>query len=215
MLLRSFTPCDEAEFCVLAYTEEEKVTEFLDEIQKRCLDRCRYMLENDIGEIFMISGAEFVTPPMMPPCYFAKYVTPYTKELVDLIHSYGKKAMIHCHGRILDVLPEFKKIGMDMLHPVEAPPNGDCTFTQARAVLGDEVIFVGNIQSGDMMQKDAKEMEAFVKNTLAENKNGRLILSMCSSPLYPKLDERLIENHRVVIESALKYGNYLSKENAQ
>jgi len=198
--------CDECGFCVICYSEEEAVTRFLDEMSRRCLERCRYLLENGIGEVFWIGGSEFVTPPMMSPAHFAKYVTPYTKALVDLIHSYGKKVMIHCHGRVKDVLHELKKIGADMLHPIEAPPMGDCTLSEAREVLGDDVIFVGNLQVGDLSSLSAEEITEKVKSALAQEKDHPFILAMTASPIHKQIDERIEENYRAIIESALKYG---------
>ena len=67
------------------------------------------------------------------------------------------------------VLEEFKEIGMDMLHPIEAPPMGDCTLTQAREVLGENVVFVGNVQVGDIFSKSKEELRQIrTENILAE-----------------------------------------------
>ena len=201
------TLCDETNFCLLCYEEEERVTRFLDEMLKRCIDRYRYLLENNIGDVFWMAGSEFAVPPMLSPAHFHKYVTPYSKALVELVHSYGKKVMIHCHGRIRMVLEEFKEIGMDMLHPIEAPPMGDCTLTQAREVLGENVVFVGNVQVGDIFSKSKEELRQIVKETMLEGKKGRFVLAMTASPIYPELDDHLRENYITVVETALEYAD--------
>ena len=122
-----------------------------------------------------------------------------------MVHSYGKKVMIHCHIRM--VLEEFKEIGMDMLHPIEAPPMGDCTLTQAREVLGEDVVFVGNVQVGDIFSKSKEALRQIVKETMLEGKKGRFVLAMTASPNYPELDDHLRENYITVVETALEYAD--------
>ena len=199
------TLCDETDFCLLCYEEEERVLRFLDEMLRRCMDRYRYFLEKGIGDVFWMAGSEFCVPPMLSPSLFRKYVTPYSKALVDMIHSYGKKVMIHCHGRIGMLLEEFKQIGMDLLHPVEAAPMGDCTLAQARAVLGNDVALVGNIQVGDIYSCTKDEIRQIVKDAMLEGKKGRFVLAMTASPIYPELDDHLKENYIAVVETALEY----------
>ena len=200
--------CGETDFVLFCYEETEKVVGFLDVIAERVMKAYRYLLERDIGEVYWISGSEFACPPMLSPEYFEKLVARYTKPLVDMIRSYGKKSMIHCHGKIGGVLNSLAVIDADSHHPVEGPPMGDCTLTEAREILGKDAIIAGNIQLGDLWSKTEEEMEFLVKETINEGKQGAFILATTGGPSAPEINERVANNYLKIIETALEFGRF-------
>lgn len=200
--------CGEMDFVMLCYSETQAVIDFLDVISERIKGTYRYLLENNIGDVYWIVGSEFAGPPMLPPSYFDRLVVKYNKPLIDLIHSYGKKAMIHYHGNIRTVLEDFAMTGLDAIHTIESPPMGDCTLTQAREVFGENVILTGNIQIGDLWSKTEEEMEYLVQETLKEGMKGAFILSTTGGPYAPEIPERVANNYIRIIETALKLGSY-------
>ena len=196
--------CDETDFVLFAYEEKKTVKIFLDEMLRRCLVFVKRLLEDDIGQIFWISGAEFATPPMLPPDLFDELAGNHLKKICDLIQRHGKYAMLHCHGKIRLLLPQLRSIGFDALHPVEPPPMGDCALAQAREVLGD-VVLTGNLQYGDLWDKSNEETAEFVKRAILEGgKNGRFILSISGGPSSAQLTGRMAENYICIIETAKK-----------
>jgi len=197
--------CSETDFVLLAYTERETVKVFLDDMLRRCLIFVKRLLDDGIGEIFWISGAEFATPPMLPPDLFPELAGSHLKVICDLIHSYGKSVMLHCHGKIRLILPYLREIGFDAIHPIEPPPMGDCTLTQARAALGNTVL-TGNLQYGDLWDKSNEETAELVTRAISEgSESGKFILSISGGPSAPKLTERMAENYVCIIETAKKY----------
>jgi uroporphyrinogen-III decarboxylase len=125
-----------------------------------------------------------------------------------MVHSYGKKAMIHYHGMIGKVLKSFAKTRLDAIHTIESPPMGDCTLTQARDGLGENVILIGNIQIGDLWSKTEEEMEIIVKQTIQEGMSGPFILSTTGGPYASEINERAAKNYLKIIDTALKVGHY-------
>ncbi len=200
--------CGEMDFIVLCYSETQAVIDFLDVISERIMNTYRYLLENNVGDIYWIVGSEFAGPPMLPPRFFDKLVVRYNKPLIDLIHSYGKKAMIHYHGNIRSVLQDFAKTGLDAIHTIESPPMGDCTLAQARKEIGKNVILTGNIQIGDLWSKTEEEMEYLVQETLKEGMKGAFILSTTGGPYASEIPERVVNNYIKIIDTALKLGLY-------
>ena len=198
--------CGETDFVLLCYEELERVMEFLDVIEERILSVCRYLLERGMGEVYWIGSAEFVCPPMLPPDFFDKLVVEYTKPMVDLMHSFGKKTMIHCHGKLGEVLNSLAAVGSDSHHPVEGPPMGDCTLTQAREALGRDAIIAGNIQLGDLWSKTEEEMEELVRQTIREGTQGAFILAITGGPSATEINERVRRNYLRIIETALDAG---------
>ena len=198
--------CSETDFCIFTITDTGKVCEFLDVMFERVYDTYKYLLEQGVGPVFWISGAEFAVPPMVSPAYFGQLVVKYTKKLCDLIRDCGMWSMIHCHGKIGKVLNDLKEIGFDSLHPIEAPPMGDCTLTTARNCLGKDVILAGNIQYGDLWEKSEEEIEELVKCAIDEGKTGRFMLAATGGPSALEISENVSRNYSKVIDAALKYG---------
>ena len=197
--------CSETDFALFAYTEREIVKVFLDEMLRRCLIFLKKLLDDGISEIFWISGAEFAAPPMLPPYLFTELAGRQLKEICDLIHSYRKSVMLHCHGKIRLLLPYLREIGFDAIHPIEPPPMGDCTLTQAREAFGNTVL-TGNLQYGDLWDKSNEETEALVRRAIiGGSESGRFILSISGGPSAEKITERMAENYVCIIETAKKY----------
>ena len=196
--------CDETHFVLLAYEETEKVIKFLDAISERILAVHKNLLESGVADFFWIRGAEFVVPPMLPPSLFDKLAGKYIKKICDLIRSYGKLSFLHCHGKTKLVLDSLNKIGMDAVHPVEAPPMGDCTLTMAREAFGKNVVLFGNIQYGDLWTKNEAEMEDVVNAAIDEGqKCGRFVLSTTTGPSAAKINFTVARNYLKIIDTVL------------
>ena len=175
-------------------------------MQRRVLDTYRYFLDNDIADCYFIVGCEFAGPPLISPAKFGEMSERYVKSICDLIRSYGKISIVHYHGFLKAVLPNFKNIGMDALHTIEAPPVGNCTLREAREALGDRTALIGNVQYDDLTRLPAGEIERQVREAAAEIGDGRLILSPTAGPYENTPNETLICNYLAFIDAGLKYG---------
>ena len=96
-------------------------------------------------------------PTNLPPEYFADFVTPYVKRMSELIHQYGAKMRLHCHGNIARVLDEIMKTEPDALDPIEPPPDGDIELGEVKKRIGDKVCLFGNIEMSLLEQGEAGE----------------------------------------------------------
>jgi hypothetical protein len=197
--------CDAADFSLWTLTDYGTLLNFLDIMYERVYGIYKEYLENNIGDVFFIVGAEFAGPPLVSPDKFSELSVRYLKKLVELIRSYGKISIIHYHGNLYRVLDGIKEINPDGLHTIEAPPIGDCTLTQARERL-DEVVLIGNIQYDDFRRLSFDEMEVLVKKTLDEAGTGRFILSPTAGPYEPMIPDRMVNNYSAFIQAGLKYG---------
>lgn len=191
--------CSETGFIMIAYEEPEIVDAFLEEMTARCLNQVNDFLDHDIGQVFWISGAEFATPPMLPPSCFDRMVVRHTKKICEAIHSRGKYTLIHCHGKIGRIISGLRDIGMDALHPIEPPPMGDCTLKQARAVLGDTIL-IGNLQYGDLFTASKEETAERVQCAIKEGSSGRFILSISGGPSASYITQKVIDNYLTILE---------------
>jgi hypothetical protein len=195
------------DFAVWTLTDYEAMLEFTDIMYERALALYKSCLENNVGDVFFIVGAEFAGPPLVSPVKFNELSVRYVKGIVDLIHSYGKFSILHYHGNLYRVLQGMKEINPDGLHTIEAPPVGDCTITQAREQLGN-MILIGNIQYDDLRSRQPDELEAMVHDAIEEARGGRFILSPTAGPYEESLTDHQIKNYITFIEAGIKYGKH-------
>ncbi|MCX7795267.1 MAG: uroporphyrinogen decarboxylase family protein [bacterium] len=202
-----FHLCSIEDFCIWSLEERERLINFLDVIYERVLDMYRYLLENNVGPVYFIVGAEFAGPPIVSPTYFSELCARYVKGIVDLIRSYGMWSIVHYHGNLKKVLEGIKYINPDGLHTVEAPPVGDCTLLEARKALGD-MILIGNIQYDDLASLDESEVRELTKEILKEGMTGRFILSPTAGPYQESISEKMQKNYIAFIETGIDYGRF-------
>lgn len=188
-------------FAICSVEHPELVIRLIERIAERVLTHTRRMLEGGGRPVFILGGPEFATPPLFAPRRFDEYVVRFDQPLVDLVHSYGCKVIVHCHGRLNAVLERFVDMGVDGLHPIETTPMGDVTLLGAKARVGDRLCFVGNVQIGDMMSAQPDEIRRQVRAIRAQVPTG-MILSTSATPYESPMSGRLMENYIAAIEAA-------------
>jgi hypothetical protein len=143
-----------------------------------------YLLEKGIGPFFSMDGEELLVPPLHNPLDFRDFNLRYDKPIIDRIHEAGGRIHIHCHGSLKKVLPYFVEMGVDVLHPIEAPPMGDVTAKEAKSILGGKVCIEGNIQIADMYEQPAEAIQfqtmELINDAFSDNKG--LIVCPSASP---------------------------------
>jgi uroporphyrinogen decarboxylase len=69
---------------------------------------------------------------------------PRYKPLVELIHSFGAKAMIHICGGIRELLPDIIETGFDIYDVVQVSSAG-MAIERLKEDFGDEITFAGTM----------------------------------------------------------------------
>jgi hypothetical protein len=166
-----------------------------------------YLLERKVGPYFSMAGEEYVVPPLHGLEDFRDFNVRYDKPIADLIHEAGGRLHIHCHGRLKAVLPAFLEIAPDVLHPVEAPPMGDVTAAEAKAMLQGRTCIEGNLQIAGLYEhtpaRIREETEALIADAFSDRRN--LIVSPTASPYIRGQGEVCFEQYRAMIETVLDW----------
>jgi len=196
-----------------AYEHRDLIHRLLAEMLRRKLAALGAFAAADLAAkmpvVFMHVGAEAAVPPLHGPDDFRDFVARYDAPLHDAIHAMGGYVRVHCHGSVGKVLGDFAAMGADMLHPVEAPPMGDVTLTEAKGLVDGRVTLEGNIQIANVMEDDADAFAELVATTIAEGKpGGRFCLCPTASPYQVELSERTVRNYLTLIDMALDLGRY-------
>jgi uroporphyrinogen-III decarboxylase len=181
----------------------------LEPLNERIYELVKCLLEGGVGPVVGMLGEEIATPPMLSPRDFYDFVVAYDKPIIELIHSYGGLAHMHCHGNLSQILEMFLEMGLDSTHPVESPPMGDITLAEFRRRVGNKIAIKGNIQIGDLYAAPKeKVIEACGQALGVGGRDGAFILAPTASPHWPYLPERTWENYKAMIDFALEHGEY-------
>jgi uroporphyrinogen-III decarboxylase len=194
------------EYPIWSLTHNDLIVDFLRREMERLRQVYRFCLERNLADVYFLVGSELASPPLVSRATFQQWIVPFASELIEMIHAYGKKAIQHYHGQIREILPDFLAMAPDALHTIEAPPIGNCTFTQAYEALGDRITLIGNIQYDDFRSMPPEQMAAAVRGVLEECRGRRLILSPSAGPFDPAPPARLAENYHVFMRTAWEYG---------
>ncbi len=179
------------------------------------LERCQELVEqwlsaaldNGAGPCFRLFGAEYAAPPMLPPRFFEEAVVGFDRRLAEIIHDHGGYARYHCHGPVRQILDHVLEMGMDLLDPCEAPPNGDITLHELAAIAGDDLILMGNIQLHDLETLGPEDVDRLVAEALDEvGGQCRHVLLPTASPIEVPLRKQTSDNFKQFLDSAWARG---------
>ncbi len=194
--------------------EPDLVEDLLAAAAERTAVRLEWALDQGVGPVVRFGGSEQATPPMLSKRYFDRYVLKYEAPLWQKVRQAGKILWVHCHGRIRTVIDEFVNAGVQMLDPVEPPPQGDIEIEEARrrAARGP-LTLLGNIEMSDLQMSSPAEIEAMVQRAVGEGDRKHFIL--CASDIaISAIDERFARNVEAYIYAGLKYGTFSTTFNA-
>jgi len=197
------------EATVWAMTETKHFTKTVEEFHRRNMINLENMLKSHVVDLYRICGPEYLTPPYLPPEYFSRFVTPYLKDMTELIHKYGGLVRIHSHGKINKVLGDIISIGADALDPCEAPPDGDITLRELKERTAGKMCLFGNIQLKFLEHASVREIREIVKICMDSAKEGGgYVIMPTAAPINIPLSPKTEENYIAFIETVLEYGKY-------
>lgn len=114
--------------------------------------------------------------PFVSPKMFAEFVTPYLAEIVDAIHRLGVKAILHSDGDLRQILAQLVSTGLDGYQSVD--PQGHMDIAEVKAVYGDRLILMGNVQASLLQEVDEARIRDSVRYCMTHGKpGGRYIFS--------------------------------------
>ncbi|MFW9873102.1 MAG: uroporphyrinogen decarboxylase family protein [Candidatus Thorarchaeota archaeon] len=140
--------------------------------------------------------------PMINPKYFNKYLLPSYQEVLNAIHDWCGKYILHTDGDITLLLDFIIESGFDGLQCLELS-YVDPTLVKRK--IGDKICFSGNIDTrNNLVDASKKEVEQAVKNaTKALGHGGGFILSPAN--FQPGIS---VDRLKWMIETAGTHGVY-------
>jgi hypothetical protein len=194
-------------FAKMSITHRDVIHELCDRQMGIIRDRLEVLLMEDIGPFYAMSGEEYIVPPIHGPRDFNDFIVKYEKPIFDTVHDAGGFVHVHCHGSIKRVFQGFLEIGVDVLHPFEAPPMGDITPSEARKLAGDRLCLEGNIQIDRMYSAPPdeirRETERLIEIAFDDHKG--LIVCPTASPYVRGMGEEAFPRYKAMIDAVLEW----------
>lgn len=133
---------------------------------------------------------------------FCEFFKPGLRRLFGLAKDYNLKVMLHSCGSVVDIIPDFIEIGVDIINPVQVRAK-DMDIEYLKESFGDRVTFHGAIDQQNLLPFGTEEqVRESVRNTInILGRNGGYIL--CSS--HDLLDDIPTSNILAMYEEAYNY----------
>ncbi|MBI4024919.1 MAG: hypothetical protein HY360_08050 [Verrucomicrobia bacterium] len=170
---------------------------------KIMLATAKHLLVKKIGPFFSLSGEEYLVPPLHGPGDFKDFNLKYDKPIVDLVHNGGARMYVHSHGSMKKVLKGFVDAGVDVLHPIEAPPMGDITPAEAKKIIRGKICMEGNIQIARFYEATPDEIReetlALIRDVFDDRRG--LIVCPTASAFITGAGETCFPQYRTMIDA--------------
>jgi uroporphyrinogen decarboxylase len=166
-----------AEACDLTGIENMLMQLMVDaDFANRLMDKCMQTAK-DFAKAQLEAGCEIIgmgdaVCSQIDADTYNTYIRNRHKELISYIHELGGKIKLHICGDTNHLLPSYVDFGLDILDL-----DWQVDIDHARSVLGDEIIFTGNINPVHIQDKNRDEVFQLCKELVDKHKNERYILS--------------------------------------
>lgn len=193
-------------FAIMSMESRDMIHELCRRRMQILINRVKYLLEKGAGPFFSMLGEELITPPLHSPQDFFEFNVKYDKPIIDIIHEAGGRVHIHCHGSIKDVIQGFIDMGADVVHPFEAPPQGDILPFEAKEIIRDKICYEGNIQINKMYENTPEEIREETQNLIKQvfDDNKGLIVCPSASPYVRGEGEQCFKQYKAMIDTVLE-----------
>ncbi|MGQ9729987.1 MAG: uroporphyrinogen decarboxylase family protein [Candidatus Zipacnadales bacterium] len=192
-------------FLLWCAAERDLIHQLMSTMAERIRCGLEYVLQAGLGPVVWFGGSEQATPPMMGPEMYDDFVVRYDAPLMDLVHSYGGLVHVHCHGKVRCILDRLVDMGIDMLDPLEPPPDGDITMAEAKRATARRITLLGNIEFRELEFSSPARIRELVRTAILDGGPERVHLYPSATPI-EKITPRYRDNALAYLEAGLEFG---------
>jgi hypothetical protein len=203
---------DFEDFVMRCYSDDGPIVALLDKAQEQLIRSIRAIGAVVSDAVFRLWGPEYCGAPLMDPAvYFPRYVIDRDRQATEAIHATGNFSVIHCHGRLRDLLDMIGEIGADALEPIETLPmsTADVSLAEVKERLGSKMCLMGAVQSLTLETGTPDDVRQQVREAIeAAGMGGGFVLLPTAAPFMVPLDPRCLESIRAMYLAAHEFGRY-------
>ena len=139
----------------LLYENEKLVSKTFKAVAIKILDHIDKIASHEVvGAVILGDDMGFKTSTMLSPQVYRKFLFPWHKKLVEIIHKHGKPAIIHSCGNLNHIIYDIINSGWDAKHSFE---DGIQPIWKAKEEYGDEIALLGGFDMDKLCRMDEEE----------------------------------------------------------
>ena len=148
--------------CYMLYEDEALVKDIFDAVGSRLLRYYEIIMSiPSIGAAIVNDDWGFKTQPMLDPESMRRYVIPWHKKIVEVIHKEGKPAILHSCGNLSSLMDDITGfLQYDAKHSFE---DSILPVEQAIDVWGSQIAIMGGIDVDFLCRHTPEEIYARAK----------------------------------------------------
>lgn len=187
-------------------TDGEKCEAILDRYVEQCAAFAKAQIDTGVDAMKISSpfaGGSFISRE-----YYARFVLPFERRVVEWIHRYAPAVPVYTHtcGFIGDRLDLMAESGIDGLECMDPPPLGNTLLQDAKEQVGKKLFLKGNMDSVNVLLKATPEsLKAYVRDMLACGMPGGGYILSTACSVAPGVKPEIL---RLLALLAEKYGVY-------
>jgi uroporphyrinogen decarboxylase len=160
--------------CLLSYEDEELYTEIFKAVGRLQYSIWEWFLKN-YSDLFCVcrfgDDLGFKSNTLLPYDDIRKHVVPQYKNVIDLIHSYGRPFLLHSCGNIFGVMDDLIAAGIDAKHSNE---DQIAPMSEWVKMYGGKIGNFGGVDTDHLVRLDDEALKKVVLEVLelAGEKDG-------------------------------------------
>lgn len=132
-----------------------EIHELIEVLMEQLLNYCR-IVANGPGRYVQLR--ENLTSDQLGPDRYKKYHMPVYEKIIPILHAGGKKVFTHYDGKIACIAKLIAQTQFDGIESITSPPEGDMTYSEARAALPDKIFWANiNVSNYTLPPKELRE----------------------------------------------------------
>jgi len=120
---------------------------------------------------------------MISPALYERYSLGHVRDFGDVMHRYGKVAVVHMCGHIRALLPLIGRTGLDGIDALTPPPTGDTTPGEAWEAIGRQLVVHAVWDPTRWLTCPERDLERNLLATLEGIRGERYVLCTASDGL--------------------------------
>ena len=190
------------DFAVRLYDDWNGLIEEAKRKRDNSIELARKQIESGADFIIINSDYAFNKGPFISPEMFSELVTPFLKEIVDAIHSMGKKAILHSDGDLRLILDQLVSTGLDGYQSID--PQGNMDIAKVRAEYPN-LLLMGNVKTSLLQEVDDKAIRESVRYAMNSAKKGGRFIFSTSNVVFKGMP---LESYHIMLDEYEKHAWY-------
>jgi len=123
--------------------------------------------------------------PFFSPAMFDEFLAPRIRRIADIVHQHGWRFIQHCCGAVRELLPNFIRAGVDVMHPIQPGLEGN-GLAELAGEFGRRIVFFRGMDMQQQMRNDSPaNITETYKRLMDRFRRGGLILNVWAMPDIP------------------------------